>query len=105
MIVYGVRFDKEFDEMKIADGIYLHGQLERINGYDMCSFGSFGVPEREGIYECRTVIDENMYISKLFYWTVTNYERKINRGLVVFISDKNGMEEAQKMYDERKAII
>ena len=102
MLVYGVRFDKECDEMKIADGIYLHGKLERINGYDMCSLD---IPKREGIYECCTVIGEDMYISKLFYWTVTNYGRKINRGLVVSISDKNGLEEAQKMYDERKAII
>ena len=79
--------------------IYLHGKLNKENGYDHC--GIFSFPKEDGVYDCNV---------KMFYWSIECSYGCVNRwtrhrGLVVEIGDEVYMRDAQKKFDERKAHL
>jgi len=91
--------DQEFpihDELRdFANGIYLHGQLQSINGYDICSFVVGNRPEKPGIYPAKVWIDKCTAIyAILYYWVVSG----LQRGLIVMKGDVEGNNEALEKF-------
>lgn len=91
MRVIGVK-DYSF---KATPYIYLHGELEEENGFDGCYVTR--IPETDGIYDCKVIIDDTFYISKFYYWT----RHGIDRGLIVKSGDKKAEEFAKKKFIDR----
>ena len=79
-----------------TDGVYLHGTLERENGYDLVSIDE--VPTYEGIYECMTILKHKYIPSILYFWRVNGR----NRGLVVRKNDTAFIEDAKEQFDKRE---
>ena len=101
----------------ITSWIYLHGQLEHLNKFDLCRLEAIGEANpvsctvigeyfveyhvTEGTYPCTTVIGKEVYPSKLFLWeTQLGY-----KGLVVSCSDPEGLEYAEKKFEEKPEFI
>lgn len=84
---------------KLTDGVYLHGILELENGYDLVSMDE--IPEKDGIYECTTILHNEKVSSILYFWKVNNR----NRGLVVKRTDENAIKNAEETYNNRSEFI
>lgn len=84
------------DSGKVASGIYLHGKLEDINGYDLVEFEP---PKERGLYECFVDIQGKIYEARLFYWQVElSIDYKMDRGLIVSIDDNDALVFASEKY-------
>jgi len=71
------RNDKEHP---VTGYIYLHGELQKENGFDLCHIDQ--LPEEEGIYDCEVrMINGLIKPAKLYFWK--SKRRNINRGLIV----------------------
>ena len=85
---------------EFANGIYLHGKLETMNGYDICSFLLGNRPKDDTMMKAKVYIDEcTIVYATLFYWEVR--ESPTNRyykGLVVMNDDKEALEYAKDKY-------
>lgn len=84
---------------KLTDGIYLHGILELENGYDLVSMDE--IPEKDGIYECITVLHNEKVPSILYFWRINSR----NRGLVVKRTDENAIKNAEETYNKKSEFI
>lgn len=84
---------------KLTDGVYLHGILELKNGYDLVSMDE--IPEKDGIYECTTVLHNEKVPSILYFWRINGR----NRGLVVKRTDENAIKNAEETYNKRSKFI
>lgn len=90
--------------------IYLHGKLDKDNGYDHC--GIFSFPDEDGIYDCKVMMPNgDRRKAKLFYWSIRRDDGygehlwTMHRGLVVEIGDEEYMRDAQKKFDKRKVHL
>lgn len=83
---------------RITPHVYLHGNLQDWNDYDLCLVEK--LPEAEGIYECETVFEDGHIIpSVLFFWHGT--EPFSNRGLIVDKRDTDALNDARQKYENR----
>lgn len=103
MKVYGfsVNQDGPFEDMKTFDFVYLHGKLEKLNHFDLCSIDE--EPTKDGIYDVEVeLVDHSIYNAKLFFWhDNTNYS--FQHGLIVEEHDYENLDYAKQKYDERVA--
>ena len=84
---------------KATPYIYLHGELEKENGFDGCYITH--LPETDGEYECKVIIDEKAYAGKFYYWIKSG----LDRGLIVKVGDTEAEEFAKKKFKERAQFI
>lgn len=70
-----------YDKDHPATGyIYLHGELEDENGFDLCHIDQ--LPKKDGIYDCEVTMANGLIRpAKLYFWK--SKRRNINRGLIV----------------------
>lgn len=67
-------------EHPVTGYIYLHGELQEENGFDLCHIDQ--LPEEDGIYDCEVrMINGLVKPAKLYFWK--SKRRNINRGLIV----------------------
>lgn len=102
--------DGKYDNDKyatLAGEIYLHGKLERENGYDLC--GLKELPDKDRVYDCEVLMDTRVHKAKLFYWTVQAkaYNKTVtkHRGLVVAVDDSESMLTAQEEFENRSEFL
>lgn len=87
---------------QLTPHVYLHGELQEWNGFDLCLVQK--LPEAEGIYECETIFDDGHIIpSILFFWH--GPEPFTNRGLIVDKRDKASMEDARQKFEQRATSL
>ncbi len=92
------------DEIPVTYGIYLHGLLEKKNGFDMVNIDD--LPKEDGMYDCIVTIDDVQYISMLFYWTLPAINgKKLNRGYIVAVDDVAYIIDAQQKFERRAEYI
>jgi len=84
---------------KATPYVYLHGELEKENKFDGCYVTH--IPEVDGMYECKVVIDDKAYAGKFYYWT----KRGIDRGLIVRAGDVEAEEFAEEKFKERAEFL
>jgi len=97
---FNQEYDFPIELTKFANGLYLHGQLQDINGFDTCSFIINQCPKKPGIYPCKVFIDRCTIIyATMYIWEVGRW----NRGLIVMLGDELGNKDAKEKY-EKKAI-
>jgi len=84
---------------KATPYIYLHGELEKKNGFDGCYIAH--LPEADGEYECNVIIDNNTYVGRFYYWNIGG----MDRGLIVKTGDTEAEEFAEKKFKERAKIL
>lgn len=108
MLVYGLRIDFENYVPELeghsTDYVYLHGKVEKMNGFDLVWVTE--MPTEDGIYDCevRTCNSEELIPCKFFYWT-TETPFKRDRGLIVMLGDNEHMQDAQAKFDERTPYL
>ena len=100
----------EFDAKNLtefANSIYLHGKLETMNGYDLCSFVVGNRPKDDTVIKTKVYIDEcTIVYATLFYWEVRESPKnRYYKGLVVMNGDEESMEYASKKYWEKAKYL
>jgi hypothetical protein len=116
------------DQIFTITGVYLHGDLESIVGYDIVYVpilesidDIIGVPERRlarynaiatqlpvGIYDVTVKANGSEYEAKAYIYLDTNYsplEGGKLRGLIVLPEDKDSLAYAVKCYEEKKQCL
>lgn len=92
------------DKIPVTYGIYLHGLLEKKNGFDMVNIDD--LPKEDGMYDCIVTINDVQYTSMLFYWTLPAINgKKLNRGYIVAVGDVAYMADAQQKFERRAEYI
>ena len=104
MMIYGLSVTLEDEYPAVADGIYLHGKLEKMNQFDLVYIPNKDMPQKEGEFGCEVVIypTKQHIPAIMFYWTVLigeTYRR--DRGLIVLPDDTEAIEYAKKKFKER----
>lgn len=108
MIVKGMYIDSERQH---TNGVYAHGELEDIWGYDLVTVfksGCYLYDTEDGIYNVKFVCPNNEVVkAKMFIWTVDmeNLKRPWKKGLVVKVGDNKFMKDAQTKYDSKTEFI
>ena len=94
------------DNYQFGSGIYLHGELEDINRYDLTLFPDSNIPEEDGVYDVSVKISDTEDIDAVLYlWFGRFGGEKQTRGLIVMDSDKEGSEDARKKYLEKTSVL
>ena len=91
-------------------GIYAHGELEKVWGYDIVripKWNPFLHGVEEGIYDCWFVYPNSEIVdAKIFVWVCAVLNGKpLKKGLVVKVGDDKYMADAQKKYDAKAEFI
>lgn len=86
-------------EIGCAGHFYLHGTLERENGYDLCGMLRKDYPKKDGIYDVTVKFNDGKpdKPARFYYWKVNGRYR----GLVCNIDDEYANRIAQYKFDER----
>lgn len=91
---------------KVTDGVYLHGKLSEINGFDQVYIKD--MPEGNGVYMCNVSVERSFegldpfeIPSVFFYWRVADRDR----GLIVMLSDRENMRTAKEKFDAKSPYI
>ena len=109
MIIYGLEIGthKTYEETRFLDFVYLHGELEKKNGFDLVGVteGTYSViiSCRFGKFDVEVIThDGQKEQGVLFYWHDNDSRR---HGLVVSGTDKESMVYAQdKFYSRANAL-
>ena len=73
-------------EHPVSGYIYLHGELEEENGFDLCHIDH--IPEKDGVYDCEVRMTNSLVKpAKLYFWK--SKKRNINRGLIVSANNQD----------------
>lgn len=89
------------DNRPAVGGIYLHGTLELLNGFDLVAINEDELPRVDGIFDCAVLMNECEYNAKLFFWQ----GQLSKRGLIVSVDDDESLEYAKARFDERAEIL
>ena len=91
---------------KVTDGIYLHGKLSEINGFDQVYIKD--MPDTDGVYMCNVSVEHSFegvdpfeIPSVFFYWKAADR----NRGLIVMLSDYDMISDAKEKYEARTPYL
>lgn len=90
MDIYGLDYNDNSDK-QVWSYVYLHGQLEDMNGYDLC-YTNDKKPVENTRKHVVAHIKGKAIPATLFFW----YEDRIAKGLVVADDDNEGFSEALK---------
>lgn len=127
MLVRALKMDDSFE--KVSEYVYLHGAVERLNGFDIVYIED--MPTEPGKYDCEVEIEgqENTVPATFFYWTapfakvkdtffIGNSEDSSirpdpnnpamliwDRGLIVANSDWAHMADAEMKFNERREYL
>ena len=127
MLVHALKMDDSFE--KVSDYVYLHGTVERLNGFDIVYVED--MPTEPGKYDCEVAIEgqADTVPATFFYWTApfakvkdtlvlgnpedssirvdpNNPEMLIkDRGLIVANSDWAHMADAEMKFNERREYL
>lgn len=83
-----------------AGNVYLHGNLEDMNGYDIGFLSE--IPEEDGEYPCICILaNGKAHISRLFFWRTD----ELLRGYVVKEDDKESLLEAKALLNKKAKYI
>ena len=97
----------EYDGL-VTNWIYLHGQLEKDNGYDLCWIPFLGCvpPYRTGIFKDFEIeINGEVRKVNIYVWS-SKEDNEGYYGLVVYADDDDEANEyAQNAYEERSNYI
>ena len=106
MTVYGLSITLDDEYPAVADGIYLHGQLEKMNQFDLVYIPKADMPQKEGEFGCEVVVfpTKQHIPAIMFYWTVEEPFRR-NSGLIVLPDDTEAIEYAKKKYEIRSTQL
>ncbi|MEE3344381.1 MAG: hypothetical protein VZS44_09845 [Bacilli bacterium] len=111
--VYGLNFDFENPYMDTdvkqtvlnTDGMYLHGDLETLNGFDLLVIDN--MPTERGIYDVNVIlVDGTIHNAKFYFWQVPltdDYMR--NRGLICAINDEWANSDAMPKYENNEEYL
>jgi hypothetical protein len=100
-----IHTDGYLDEEKASktiymSGVYLHGEVERLAGYDLCGIVDKNPNELiDGVYECQ-VLGVPDSPATMFFWI--DKSRGNKRGLIVFNSDTTHYKDASAKYNKRE---
>jgi len=87
--------------LKIASNYYLHGEVEKMNQYDLVGFMGEKTTD-SGVYPTKLYFDKVTTIDcTMFVWE----GNEGHRGLVVMNIDTEAMEYAQKHYDAKSSNL
>lgn len=111
MIIYGIDINDEDTQPTL--GVYLHGELEKKNGYDLCKVdeceSGFYRDKPDGIYPCTVVINGKQYESTMYLWQIPfdcgNRIVNQTKGLVVRNDDTKHMDDAKDKYERKTEYI
>ena len=107
LTILGNKIDSE---RQFTNGLYAHGELEKMCGYDLVTvteWGAFMDNVAEGIYDVDFICPNNVIVeAKAFVWCadVIN-NRRVMKGLVVKVDDYKHILDAQKKYDSKAEFI
>ena len=127
MLIHALKMDDSFE--KVSDYVYLHGTVERLNGFDIVYVED--MPTEPGKYACEVEIEgqEDTVPATFFYWTApfakvkdaivfgnpedssirvdpNNPEMLIkDRGLIVAVDDTEHLLDAERKFNERQAYL
>ncbi len=79
--------DKKYKDYNNTPWIYLDGELDRINGYDLCHVEE--VPNQDGIYDCEVDINGKLYSAKLYYWHSKYLDGQYSSRYIGYVSEIN----------------
>ncbi len=85
-----------------ALGWYLHGELEKIAGFDLTWSSVDPKKVETGIYPCTF---NNSIDAILFCWSINYGERNRLRGLIVKKDDYEAIKDAQTKFDNKKEFL
>jgi hypothetical protein len=93
--------------------VFLHGELERKAGYDLCKMENIRISEKTfrvfvnnkalltGKYPCTVITDTGVFEQcTLFYWKGITFH-----GLIVLNTDKEAYDDAQLKFARREKFI
>lgn len=89
------------EDFPVTSWIYLHGELEDINGYDLVYIEE-DLPVVDGIFDCIVTIDDKPYPAKFFFWKC---ECTGHKGLIAGVTDDEGLAWAKEKFDEKPEIV
>ena len=93
-----------------TNGIYAHGELEEMYGYDLVTVYNWGAlmdDVEDGIYDVKFICPDNTIVkAKAFVWCgkIICGERWM-KGLIVKVGDDEFMKDAQEKYDAKAECI
>lgn len=100
MDIYGMSIDDNDPNHQQWSRVYLHGQLEDLNGFDLCY--TFDQKPVDDTRKSVKVHIGNQHIDgTLFFWNA----KGLSWGLVVANDDEEGFQYALKKYNERAFIL
>lgn len=79
--------NKKYKDYNNTPWIYLDGELDRINGYDLCYVEE--VPTQDGIYDCEVDINGKLYSAKLYYWHSKYSDGQYSPRCIGYVSEIN----------------
>lgn len=93
-----------------TNGLYAHGELEDIWGYDIVTafkWGSFLYDAEDGIYDAKFICPNNTVVkAKVFIWCKFDWAcPPIMQGLVVKVGDDEHMKDAKEKYDNKQQCL
>jgi hypothetical protein len=110
-------YPEPFASSEVMDGLkrfnhtYLHGEMEKANGYDIFNVGNCELPTRDGDYYIQSwAVEDGIYRMKdcnnqnclLFLWNAKGFDY---RGLCVYETDIPAVSEAVSKYNRRLIIL
>lgn len=111
MIIYPIYPDTntEFPQCKFVGGIYLHGDLQDVVGYDLIQVDKSEYDKfmdmPDGVYDVDVMLRGGCSTSSiLFFWKLYNdvCKRVSFRGLVVSKTDKESLMDASQKFKDRR---
>lgn len=97
MFVKALKIDDDFPYY--TDGVYLHGQLQDLNGYDIVYLSS--VPKEEGIYPVEVEIGGQIINANLYFWFGDPNILNGLRGLIVDPNDTIAVQDAIRKFGDK----
>lgn len=99
-------------ERQITCGLYAHGELEKMWGYDLVIAYKWGwfIDVEDGIYDAKFICPDNTIAkAKVFVWQKGDWIRSngkpMMQGLVVKVGDDEYMKDAQEKYENKREDI
>ena len=107
LLVKGMYFNSNRQH---TNGIYAHGELEKIWDYDFVTVYKYGAimdDVEDGIYDAKFICPDNTIVkAKAFVWCGKIIcGEKIMKGLVVEVGDDEFIKDAQEKYDAKAECI
>jgi len=103
LVIYGQSVNQDDPYPSTVPQVYLHGELEKLNGFDLVYIPKEDIPKEEGIYKCKvkTWKTKEVVSAILYYWKAKEPLFNNYLGLVCKFGDDEAMEYAREQYDNK----